>query len=75
MFDAREVALDSSVDFENLARAFPSFEGEIPLGSCIAVGHSASSYLGKKDDRAQDESTVNLATNILFVIIFGTQGH
>jgi hypothetical protein len=70
IFDAREVSFDSSVDFEELSSTFPKFEKEVPIGSCVAVGHSVSSYPGKKGDPGNENNT-NLATNILFVILFG----
>jgi len=70
VFDAREVSMDSSVDFDDLSKTFPTFEKEVPIGSCVAVGHSMSTYPGKKGDPSNENNT-NLATNILFVIIFG----
>jgi hypothetical protein len=51
---------------------FPRFEGEIPTGSCVAVGHSVSSYIGKKDDEEKFGTGIHLATNLLFVVVFGT---
>ncbi|KAF8800678.1 hypothetical protein BYT27DRAFT_7116907 [Phlegmacium glaucopus] len=68
VFDAQEINLNQETDFDNLQNIFPTFNGEIPIGSCVAVGHSVSSYLGKKTD----VTNVHLATNILFVIVFGT---
>jgi len=64
--------MDSSIDFDNLSETFPTFEedSEVPVGSCVAVGHSVSTYLGKKDDQS-GEKDFNLATNVLFVIVFG----
>jgi hypothetical protein len=70
VFDARNTRLDSSVDFDNLRDTFPTFKGEVPVGSCVAVGHSVSSYVGKKG-RTEEENNTNLATNVLFVIVFG----
>ena len=70
VFDARKVSVDSSIDFDDLSQTFPTFEGEVPIGSCAAVGHSVSTYFGKKKDQAS-EKNVNLATNVLFVIVFG----
>lgn len=72
VYDARKVAQDTQIVFDNLGSIFPSFEGEIPKGSCVAVGHSISSYVGKKDDEAKLGTSVHLATNLLFVIVFGT---
>lgn len=74
VFDAREIGLDSSVDFGNLSDTFPRFEEEIPSGSCIAVGHSITSYRGKKSDKTQDME-MHLGTNILFVILFGVPSY
>jgi hypothetical protein len=58
------------VDFENLSNTCPNFDGEIPVGSCIAVGHRMTSYSGKKGGK--NDTDLNLGMNILFVIIFGT---
>jgi hypothetical protein len=70
-FDAWEVCLDPSVNFENISGLFPRFEGDIPSGSCIAVGHSLTSYVGKKSNKTEDDAQVQLGTNILFAIVFG----
>ena len=72
VFDARQVGEFAEVDFENLDGVFPIFYGEIPSGSCVAVGHSVSTYIGKKDDEERLGTNVHLATNVLFVIVFGT---
>lgn len=66
VFDARQTKLTAETNFECLEDTFPRFEGEVPVGSCVAVGHSVSSYLGRKADN------IHLATNVLFVIVFGT---
>ena len=67
VYDAREVKFNINTDLERLQHVLPVFEGEIPVSSCVAVGHSLMSYI-KKDDK----SIVNLGTSLLFVIIFGT---
>lgn len=72
VFDARQVAQDTQVDFDNLDVNFPRFDGEIPIGSCVAVGHSVSTYIGKKDDEEKLGTKIHLATNVLFVILFGS---
>jgi hypothetical protein len=71
MFDVWEVCLDPSVNFKNISGLFLRFEGDIPPGLCIAVGHSLMSYVGKKSDRTEDDTQVQLGTNILFAIVFG----
>ena len=71
VFDAWEVCLDASVNFENINDLFPRFEGDIPSGLCIAVGHSLMSYGGKKSDNTEGDAQVHLRTNIFFPIIFG----
>jgi hypothetical protein len=71
-FDAREIAQDVRIDFEHFDDIFPRFEGEIPTGSCVVVGHSVSSYIGKKDDEEKFGTNIHLATNLLFVVVFGT---
>jgi hypothetical protein len=71
VFDAWEVHLDPSVNFENISGLLPRFEGDISSGSCLAVGHSLTSYVGKKSDKTEDNAQVQLGTNILFAIIFG----
>lgn len=68
IYDAWEVIFDVKSDLENLQSILPIYEGEIPIGSCVAIGHSISSYISKKDSQQTD---VNLVTNILFVIILG----
>jgi len=60
------------INFENLQDSFPKFQGEVPVGSCVAVGHSVSSYIGKKDDEERLGARMHLATNVLFVVVFGT---
>ena len=70
VFDAREISFDSSIDFDNLPKIFPNFEREVPIGSCVAVGHSVSTYPGKKGVQT-GENVTNLSTNVLFVIVFG----
>jgi hypothetical protein len=70
-FDARQVPSDAPFDFDNLGDSFPRFDEKIPVGSCIATGHSISAYIGKGDG---DKSSLNvrLATNQLFIIVLGT---
>ena len=72
VFDAQEATQDAEIKFEDLDGVFSRFEGEIPYGSCVAVGHSISSYVGKKDDEEKIGTKIHLATNVLFVIVFGT---
>jgi hypothetical protein len=38
----------------------------------MAVGHSISTYVGKKADEEKLGTNINLATNVLFVIVFGS---
>ena len=71
IFDTQEVCLDLSVNFENINDLFLWFEGDIPSGLCIAVGHSLMSHSGKKSDNTGGDAQVHLGTNILFTIIFG----
>lgn len=61
----------TDIDFDDLESTFPRFDGEIPIGSCVAVGHSISTYLGKEEDREKYGTKVHLTTNVLFVILFG----
>lgn len=72
VFDAREVSRDVGVDFDKLDGCFSRFDGEVPVGSCVAVGHSLSSYIGKKDDEEKLGTNVHLGTNVLFVVVLGT---
>lgn len=72
VFDARQVADAMQIEFENLDGIFPRFSGEVPNGSCVAVGHSVSTYFGKKEDEERSGAKVNLVTNVLFVVVFGT---
>jgi hypothetical protein len=72
-FDARAIKLNSSVNFEALEGTFPHFDGEVPVGSCVAVGHSISAYVRNKDQGGvKRETDANLGSNILFVMVFGT---
>jgi hypothetical protein len=57
--------------FGNISGLFPQFEGDISSGSCIAVGHSLTSYVGKKSGKTEDDAQVQLRTNIFFAIVFG----
>jgi hypothetical protein len=72
VYDAQEVHFDMKTDLDKLEDILPRFDGEVPAGSCIAVGHSMSSYTSKKDDG--NITNVNLGTSILFVIVVGTPG-
>lgn len=73
VFDAREAVEDyGEVDFDRLDDHFPRFEGEVPVGSCVAVGHSMTTYIGKGDDETKFGTKIHLGTNVLFVIVFGT---
>ena len=74
VFDARGVTelQVGSVNFDALDGNFPRFKGEVPIGSCVAVGHSISTYVGKKADEEKLGTNINLATNVLFVIVFGS---
>ena len=72
VFDARQVPQDTQFDFDNLPESFPRFDEEIPIGSCVVIGHSISTYPGKKDDAERLGTDIHLATNVLFVILLGT---
>ncbi len=72
VFDARGVEHSGGIDFENIGRSFPQFQGEVPAGSCVAVGHSISTYPGKTGDYEKYGASFHLSTNVLFVIVFGT---
>jgi hypothetical protein len=72
VFDARETTEGGQIEFEKLDDIFLRFEGEVPVGSCVAVGHSVTSYVGKKDDEERLGTKIHLGTNVLFVIVFGT---
>jgi hypothetical protein len=72
IFDAREVEQDIQVEFGKLDSIFPRFSSEVPVGSCVAVGHSVSTYIGKKDDEEKFGTKTHLTTNVLFVILLGT---
>jgi hypothetical protein len=73
IFDARQVEQNIPVDFGKLDDIFPRFtrEHEVPIGSCVAVGHSVSTYIGKKDDEERFGTKIHLTTNVLFVVILG----
>lgn len=63
VYDAREVEFNLERDADKI-EYLPRFEGEIPFGSFIVVGHSTSCY-PKNDVWA-------LSLNLLWVIIIGT---
>ena len=60
------------MEFDKLDEILPRFSGEVSVGSCVAVGHSISSYAGKKDDEEKLGAKAHLGTNVLFVILLGT---
>lgn len=60
------------MEFEKLNEILPPFHGEVPVGSCVAVGHSISLYAGKKEDEEKSGTKAHLGTNVLFVILLGT---
>lgn len=76
VYDAREVRFNVKTDLDKLQDLLPRFDGEVPAGSCVAVGHSVSSYISKRADKVHhdDRTNINLSTSILFVIVFGTPG-
>jgi hypothetical protein len=69
VYDAREVEQGHSIDFDNIP--FPRLKGEVPIKSCVAVGHSISTYV-KADDQEKYGTNDHLSTNVLFVIVFGS---
>lgn len=68
VYDAQKVSQDIQVDFEYLDGSFPRFDGGIPVGSCVAVGHGVSSYIGMEDDVEKFGTKLCLA----FVVVFGS---
>lgn len=64
MFDAREQAFDINKDLNRMNQLLPRFEGEIPQGSFVIVGYTASVY--KKGEQ------VNLSCNIQWAVLLGT---
>jgi hypothetical protein len=71
VYDARNTSFDVKTDLGQLDNILPTFQGEVPIGSCVAVGHRLSSYV-KSDNKASKSTSVNLGTNLLFVIVLGT---
>jgi hypothetical protein len=69
VYDAREVQQGHSIDFDNIP--FPRLMGEVPIRSCVAVGHSISTYV-KADGQEKHGTNDHLSTNVLFVIVFGS---
>ena len=68
VYDARNTSFDVKTDLVRLGDSLPTFQGEVPIGSCVAVGHRLSSYV-KSDNKAPKPTSVNLGTNLLFVIV------
>jgi hypothetical protein len=72
IFDARNVEQNIHVDLGNLDNDFPRLTTEVPVGSCVAVGHSVSTYVGKPEDETKFGTKIHLTTNVLFVVLLGS---
>ncbi|RDB23241.1 hypothetical protein Hypma_009686 [Hypsizygus marmoreus] len=64
VFDGRTMTINMDVDLPRLDTKLPHFEGEVPPGSFIIVGYSASMYTNK--------GTPTLSCSILWAIVCGT---
>jgi hypothetical protein len=63
VFDGRGRVFNFKEDIENIKDILPSYPREVPLGSCVVVGHSMTSY--------EKGGVDHLSTNIQWVIILG----
>ncbi|KAJ7271548.1 hypothetical protein C8J57DRAFT_1507448 [Mycena rebaudengoi] len=70
-FDARGIAVDFNNDIGNLANVLPPFKGEIPTGSFVVAGYTASTYLGSVAAR-EKQHLMNLGCNLVWVVVCGT---
>ncbi|KAJ7261630.1 hypothetical protein C8J57DRAFT_1336662 [Mycena rebaudengoi] len=70
-FDARGVAFDFNNDIDKLAEILPPFDGEIPTGSFVVAGYTASTFLGQV--AAQDKKQLMcVGCNLVWAIVCGT---
>lgn len=65
VYDARNHNFDIGKHIEHLRDVLPIFEGEIPQGSFVTVGYTASIYKGR-------DGQINLSCNILWAVLVGT---
>jgi hypothetical protein len=70
VYDARKTPVDFETDLDKIADVLPSFTGEIPFGSFVVVGYTASVY--KATLGGGSERVPHLGCNILWVIVCGT---
>ncbi|KAJ2913340.1 hypothetical protein MD484_g7077, partial [Candolleomyces efflorescens] len=70
VYDARNArTVDFNVDLPKLAEFLPPFDGEIPYGSLVVVGHSLSCYITSS---GKYSAKWTLGCNILWAIVLGT---
>jgi len=65
IYDARLLDYDVGLNIANMANDLPLFEGEIPRGSFVVVGYTASCYLSNMDRRW------HFSANIQWAIVMG----
>lgn len=64
VLDARGTRFNTNTNLAKLDDILPSFDKEIPDGSCAWVGYTANRYTAQKG--------VGLSFNLLWVVVIGT---
>ncbi|KAJ7720721.1 hypothetical protein B0H16DRAFT_1699910 [Mycena metata] len=70
VYDARKVVVDFQADLGRLDDVLPKFIGEIPFGSFIVVGYTASCYKGARG--GSTDKVAQLGCNLVWVVVCGT---
>ncbi|KAJ7781443.1 hypothetical protein B0H16DRAFT_1710648 [Mycena metata] len=69
-YDARGTLFNFQSDLANLSK-LKEWEGEVPVGAFVVVGHSVSTYKGTANG---EKGVWHLGNNLLWVVICGTTG-
>ncbi|KAJ7732513.1 hypothetical protein B0H16DRAFT_1247642, partial [Mycena metata] len=69
-YDARGVLFNFQSDLANLSK-LKAWEGEVPIGAFVVVGHSVSTYKGAANGV---KGMWHLGNNLLWVVVCGTMG-
>ncbi|KAJ7764350.1 hypothetical protein B0H16DRAFT_1799868 [Mycena metata] len=70
VYDARKTSFSFEFDLPRLASVLPSFTGEIPFGSFVVVGYTASTY--NASIGGSTERVTHLGCNVVWAIVCGT---
>ncbi|KAJ6630446.1 hypothetical protein B0H10DRAFT_1774734 [Mycena sp. CBHHK59/15] len=72
VYDARSVLLNFKTDLPRLAEMLEPFQGEIPFGSFVVVGYSATSWNAVPTVNSDGVKQPHLGCNILWAVVIGT---